>query len=68
MWVLLGFMEISSRHPPQPFFAGLFTDHSVAMETCKRLNMNSGVQYIVKVVEDNKLYDYDWNVNDNECS
>ena len=53
MWVILGFHEPSRQ------------DHNNALETCKSLNKD-GALYEVKKVKPNTVYDYEWNVMDED--
>lgn len=62
----MGFRDTSSCDALEPFFVGIFQDHSVANDTCKRLNKEKkdDAFYEVKRVQPNKVYDYEWNVMD----
>lgn len=68
MWLIMGFRETPSCDAPEPFFVGIFQEHSVASETCKRLNKEKkdDAFYEVKQIQPNKVYDYEWNVMDED--
>lgn len=65
MWIILGFRDTLYCHTPVPFFVGMFLDYSIAIETRKKLNKESMDDAFYKVIpiEENTLYDYQWNVN-----
>lgn len=68
MWLIMGFRETSSCDPPESFFVGIFQEHSVATVKCKQLNKEKkdDAFYEVKSIQPNKVYDYEWNVMDED--
>jgi hypothetical protein len=68
MWLIMGFRDVSSADAPEPFFVGIFQEHYVANEICKRLNKEKkdDAFYEIKQIQQNKVYDYEWNVMDED--
>ncbi len=68
MWLIMGIRDTSSCDAPIPFFVGIFQEQHIAIETCKRLNKEKkdDAFHEVKRIESNKVYDYEWNVMDED--
>lgn len=66
MWLIMGFRDNTYCDTPEPFFVGIFTEHHVAIENCKLLNKEKkdAAFYDVLTIEANKIYNYEWNVNE----
>jgi hypothetical protein len=68
MWLIMGFRESPYEGPPESFFVGVYQEHNIAIETCKGLNAEKqkDTHYVVREIEPNKVYDYEWNVLDED--
>jgi hypothetical protein len=64
MWLIMGFRESAYCDAPEAFFVGIFSEQSVALETCKSLNKakKDNAFYDILIVQENTVYDYEWNV------
>lgn len=73
MFIIIGFRD-TTYNAPEPFFVGVFQEHKDALETCKCLNKENkenkekknDTLYEVRIIQPNKVYDYDWNVMDED--
>jgi len=64
MWLIMGFRDNADCDTLEPFFVGVFSEHHVAVETCKLLNTEKkdNAFYDVITIQANKVYDYEWNI------
>lgn len=68
MWLIMGFRETAYEGAPEPFFVGVFQEHNDAIKTCNDLNeyKQKDTFYEVREIEPNKVYNYEWNVMDED--